>query len=233
MRNYFNNLYLKDSKTFYKELKKNLKANKKMFIITVNPESFMLAKKNVELEQIILDKNNTVVADGIGIIKGAKKLKLEVPHKIVGVEISEKLLEYGNQFHKTIFLLGATEEVNKMLVEKINNNYPKLKIVGSYHGYIPDKEEKIKEVLDNGADIVMVALGIPKQELLINSIYSKAKKGIFIGVGGSFDIISGSKKRAPKLFLKTNTEWLYRIVREPKRLSRFYQNNIKFLFKLK
>ena len=79
----------------------------------------------------------------------------------------------------------------------------------------------------------MVALGIPNQEKLIYKHLSKFKSGIFIGVGGSFDVISGSKKRAPKLFIKLNLEWLYRIVTEPKRLKRFYNNNIKFMLKVK
>ena len=71
--------------------------------------------------------------------------------------------------------------------------------------------------------------------MLINQTQNKnkAKKGIFIGVGGSFDVLSGTKKRAPKLFIKLNLEWLYRIITEPKRLKRFWNNNVKFLFKIK
>ena len=75
----------------------------------------------------------------------------------------------------------------------------------------------------------MVALGIPQQELLINKYFDKAKKGIFIGVGGSFDVYSETKKRAPKLFIKLNLEWLYRLLKEPGRIKRFYNNNIKFI----
>ena len=81
-------------------------------------------------------------------------------------------------------------------------------------------------------DIVLIALGIPLQEKLINKHINDFKKGIFIGVGGSFDVLSGSKKRAPKLFIKLNLEWLYRILREPKRISRFLKYNIKFIFKI-
>ena len=78
----------------------------------------------------------------------------------------------------------------------------------------------------------MVALGIPNQEKLIYKHLKEFKKGIFIGVGGSFDVISGSKKRAPKLFVKFNIEWLYRICKEPSRLKRFWNNNVKFIFKI-
>ena len=79
----------------------------------------------------------------------------------------------------------------------------------------------------------MVALGVPSQEKLIYKHLDEFKKGIFIGVGGSFDVLSGTKKRAPKLFIKTNTEWLYRIICEPKRLKRFWNNNVKFIIKVK
>ena len=82
-------------------------------------------------------------------------------------------------------------------------------------------------------DICLIAMGIPMQEKLINKYFKNAKKGIYIGVGGSFDVLSGIKKRAPKLFIKLNLEWLYRIIKEPRRLKRFWNNNIKFLFKIR
>ena len=79
-------------------------------------------------------------------------------------------------------------------------------------------------------DIIFVALGVPLQEQLIYKHMRRFKKGVFIGVGGSFDVLSGEKKRAPKFFVKHNLEWLYRITTEPKRLKRFWDNNVKFLF---
>ena len=75
----------------------------------------------------------------------------------------------------------------------------------------------------------MIALGIPLQEKLIYNHINDIKKGIMIGVGGSFDVLSGSKKRAPRIFIKFNLEWLYRIASEPKRLIRFIKHNIRFL----
>ena len=96
----------------------------------------------------------------------------------------------------------------------------------SYHDIV------FKEIIKLKPDVVMVALGIPNQEKLIYKHLKEFKKGIFIGVGGSFDVISGSKKRAPKLFVKLNIEWLYRICKEPSRLKRFWNNNVKFIFKI-
>lgn len=233
MIKYFEKIYKNSADNFNSLVKENIINNNKMFIVTANPETLMIAEKNPELKEIVLNNKNTIVPDGIGIIKACKKLKMKIPNKIPGIDIANYLLETANNYNKKIFLLGSTKEINDRLVEKIKIEYPKINIVGHYDGYINNKNEKIKEAIKNDADIIMVALGIPNQEILINSIYKQAKKGIFIGVGGSFDVISGYKKRAPKIFLKTNTEWLYRIIKEPKRIKRFYTNNIKFLFKLK
>ena len=110
---------------------------------------------------------------------------------------------------------------------------PKLKIVGATNGYVVDKDGVFKEISKLKPDIVLVALGIPLQEKLIYKHLGKFDKGIFVGVGGSFDVISGHKKRAPKIFIKLNLEWLYRILKEPKRIKRFYDSNIKFMFKVR
>ena len=88
------------------------------------------------------------------------------------------------------------------------------------------------EIADEQPDIVLVALGIPQQEILIYKNYERFEKGIFIGVGGSFDVLSGMKKRAPEFFVKCNLEWLYRIVKEPKRMKRFFVSNIKFIIEV-
>ena len=105
--------------------------------------------------------------------------------------------------------------------------------MGSKNGYVENKDDIFKEIVKKEPDIVMVALGVPFQEKLIYKHLDKFKKGIFVGVGGSFDVISGTKKRAPKIFIKLNLEWLYRIIKEPSRLKRFYESNIKFLLNIK
>ena len=115
----------------------------------------------------------------------------------------------------------------------IKEKYPNVNLVGTTNGYVKDKDKIMNDIKKLNPDVVMLALGVPVQEKLIYKHIKKYTKGIFIGVGGSFDVISGMKKRAPKIFIKTNTEWLYRIAKEPKRLKRFWNNNIKFLFKVK
>ena len=115
---------------------------------------------------------------------------------------------------------------------KIKTLYPNINIVGTYNGYDYNKDDVFKDIVKRQPDIVLVALGIPSQEKLIYKYLHKFNKGIFVGVGGSFDVLSGYKKRAPKIFIKLNLEWLYRLVCEPQRIKRFYNNNIKFIFKI-
>ena len=106
-------------------------------------------------------------------------------------------------------------------------------MVGTQDGYIEDKQAVMEDIKLKNPDVILVALGVPKQEKLIYDNLQDFKKGIFVGVGGSFDVISGSKKRAPKIFIKLNLEWLYRIAFSPSRWKRFYEGNIKYIFKLK
>lgn len=203
-----------------------------MFIVTANPETIMIAEKNSNLKNALLDKNTTIIPDGIGIVKGAKLLGYKVAETIPGVELCTQLLEYGNQLKKSIFLFGSKPEIISKLSVKIKQDYPNINICGTENGYIKDKQAVVEKISLLNPDIVLVALGIPEQELFIYNNLNKFNKGIFIGVGGSFDVLSGAKKRAPVFFRKLHIEWLYRILKEPKRLKRFFCNNIKYLFKI-
>lgn len=231
MKKYFEQLYSKSSKEFYKYLEKNLIDNKKTFIVTANPETFMKAKNDEELHNMLIDEDVIKVPDGIAIVKVANWLGYKIKERITGVDIAVKLLEFGNKQKKSIYLFGAKEEVIIALKEKLSIVYPNLEIIGSQNGYVKDKDKAFKEIIKKKPDIVLVALGIPAQEKLIYKYLDKFDKGVFVGVGGSFDVISGTKKRAPKIFIKLNLEWFYRIACEPKRIKRFYDSNVKFIFK--
>lgn len=233
MKRFFEKLYKGSREKFLSMVFDNLNNEKRMFIVTANPEAFMFGAENEEIAELLLNEKTTVVADGIGIVKGGKKIGVEIEERIPGVDIAEKLFEYGNELEKTIFLLGAKLEVIEALKKVLAEKYPKLKIVGAVDGYVEDKDGIFEEIKAISPDICLVALGIPAQELLIYKHLDAFNKGIFVGVGGSFDVLSGTKQRAPQFFINHNIEWLYRILKEPNRIKRFYDGNIKFLFKLK
>lgn len=233
MREYLELIYNNDKASFYQELEKYLKKKTPKFIITANPETLISCEKDKELESIILEEKNIIVPDGISIVKACQKIGIDTKERITGIEISEHLLNLANEKKYSLYLFGAKKEVLDELIKKIKKEYPNIILLGYQNGYVENKEEVMEKIVNMNPDICLVAMGIPMQEKLIKKYFKKAKKGIYIGVGGSFDVLSGTKKRAPKLFIKLNLEWLYRILKEPKRLKRFWNNNVKFLFKVK
>lgn len=233
MRKLFDKLYKKSAQSFYEILSDNLKNNKKTFVVTANPETFMISEKNEDVRKMLLDKETIMVPDGIGVLKAGKKIGYNIEERITGIDIANELLKFGNEQKKSIYLFGSKQEVIDSMKKVIKEQYHNLKLVGTSNGYVKDKDKVFDEIVKLEPDIVLVALGIPLQEMLIYKHLDRFKKGIFVGVGGSFDVMSGIKKRAPKIFIKLNLEWLYRIMKEPKRLKRFYDSNVKFLFRIK
>ena len=233
MRKLFDKLYKKSAQSFYEILSDNLKNNKKTFVVTANPETFMISEKNEDVRKMLLDKETVMVPDGIGVLKAGKKIGYNIEERITGIDIANELLKFGNEQKKSIYLFGSKQEVIDSMKIVIKEQYPNLKLVGTSNGYVTDKDKVFDEIVKLEPDIVLVALGIPLQEMLIYKHLNRFKKGIFVGVGGSFDVMSGMKKRAPKIFIKLNLEWLYRIMEEPKRFKRFYDRNVKFLFRIK
>lgn len=232
MKEYLDKLYKKSEKEYFNYLKKILKNGDKKFIITANPETFMLIEKDEEIKKMFKDKTVSIVPDGIGLIKTCKILNVDIKERIAGIDIATKLLELGDRMSKKVYLFGSSKETIAAMKEKIEKEYINIELVGATNGYIKDKDKEMDKIAKVKPDIIMVALGIPAQEKLIYKYLEKFEKGIFIGVGGSFDVISGIKKRAPKIFIKLNCEWLYRLLKEPNRIKRFYNSNIKFLFQV-
>ncbi len=222
-------VYKMNKETFFRDLEMNLKDGQKKFIITANPEIMMKSRDNAVIYKMLNDNDNIVVADGIGVVKAIEMLKIGNVERIPGVEIVQQLFALANTYKKSICILGAKQEVLDALKQKINKLYPEIPLLHCINGYVDDKDQTIQSFAKMNADIVLVALGVPKQELLIYDHISDFHHGILIGIGGSLDVISGTKRRAPRFFIKCNLEWLYRICCEPKRLKRFYQSNIKFV----
>ena len=234
MINYIKKTYRGNKESFFKVLENNLINNNKMFIVTANPETFMKADSINEFDEALMKPDTTIVPDGIGVVKAANYIGInEINERITGVDISYKLLELANKYNKSIYLLGASKDVIELTVKNINKEYPKVNILGYSNGYVDDKDDVFKRIKNISPDIILVALGVPKQELLIAKHYDSFSKGIFVGVGGTFDVISGTKKRAPQIIQRLNIEWLYRIVGNKERIKRFYDSNVKFIFKLR
>lgn len=230
MKEYYAKIYKGTKKTFMQKLEKNIEEGAKLCVVTANPEILMTADRKKNMKRLLMSQEAVIVPDGIGVILGGQRLGYEFAERIPGVEICSGLMTYADQTKRKLFLFGAQPDILKKLVNKIQDEYPGITLCGYENGYVKDKDGVFEKIQCLEPDIVLVALGVPLQELLIYKHMRKMKKGIFIGVGGSFDVLSGQKKRAPEFFVKHNLEWLYRITTEPKRLKRFWDNNVKFLF---
>lgn len=233
IKDYLKRVYPGAMETFAQTVGEALDRGGKMFVVTANPEILMHAERETDLRAMLLDESVSICPDGVSVVKAMRSLGLPAAERITGVDLAERLLARAGETGKRVYLLGAKEEVVSALTEKLRRQYPAVTV--AYHnGYDGDKDRIFsEEIVPFAPDLVLAALGVPAQERLIYRHFSAFEKGVFMGVGGSFDVLSGSKKRAPALFVKTNTEWLYRIAREPRRLGRFWNNNVKFLRKVR
>lgn len=230
---YLKRVFPGTAEEFFEEAGQAMLRGDRLFVVTANPEILMHAEKDPVIRAMLLNEQNAVIPDGVSVVKAMRSQGLEAKERITGVDLAERLLQKAGESGKTVYLLGAKEEVVSTLAGKLAGKYPQM-TVRFHNGYDGDKDEIFEqEIVPFQPDLVLVALGVPAQELLISRHLDRFSKGVFVGVGGSFDVLSGLKQRAPAFFVKTNTEWLYRILREPSRLKRFWNNNVKFLFSVK
>ncbi|MEG0823759.1 MAG: WecB/TagA/CpsF family glycosyltransferase [Erysipelotrichaceae bacterium] len=233
MRKLFDKLFKKSETELFNELTSRMKEDKLTMIITANPESFMKSQSDEVISDAMLDERTIVTPDGEGIVKAAKMLSYELWGKIAGVDTVAYLLKELNEQHKSLYIYGSAQSVLDNFENVLKRDYPNIKIAGLKNGYDNDSEVVFKDMVEQSSDVVLVALGVPRQEKLIYEHLNDFNKGIFVGVGGSIDVLSGTKKRAPKLFIKLKLEWVYRLAKEPKRIKRFYDSNVKFIFNIK
>ncbi len=194
--------------------------NEKAFIVTANPEIVMYADEHPEYKSMI-QAADFVVPDGIGIVIASKILNTPIQERVAGFDLMIRLLELGNEKKWRIYLLGGKQETNKKAVANIASRYPKLQIAGSHHGFFDWTDETVtNEIKAANPDIVFAALGFPKQEKWIAQKLPYFSKGLFIGVGGSIDVLAGEVKRAPLFWRKLNLEWFYRLLKQPTRWKR-------------
>lgn len=232
MKKYLERIYGKSKNEYCSRLSSYLQNKERRFVITVNPEILMSAENDDTIDAMLTNGAVDLVPDGIAVVKACSDLGIPVTEKIAGVELAEWLIEELDRQGGSLYLFGASKEVVSALAEKVRSEYRSVRLLGFSDGYVKDKDGVFSEIVRLSPDVCMIALGVPMQEKLIYKHLTSAEKGIFIGVGGSFDVLSGAKKRAPDFFVRHRLEWLYRIAKEPKRIKRFYQSNVKFVLKI-
>ncbi len=199
---------------WYTHIKTILHDRGKAFLVTANPELVLRALREPSYEAI-LRQATFITPDGIGVTAANKRMGAPLTATLPGIETARELLRTADALKKRVFLLGGRPEVMKSLIHQLSIRFPNIRFVGTFHGF-GKTEEATRAIAEVQADLILVALGAPKQEEWIASVYDQVDHGIFIGVGGAFDVWSGHSKRAPKLFRRLKLEWLYRISTHPR-----------------
>lgn len=209
---------MKDSVFFAQQ--KILKSQQ-ISILAVNPEKIIVSRQDPFLLNALCE-TELLIPDGIGAVilarfKGAKGIS-----RVPGAELMPELCSMASKQGYPIFLFGGSEIVNKTLCSVLLESYPGIKIAGRRNGYIDESQHTklVDEINESGAKILFVALGSPKQEKFIIQYRDKLKVNVLQGVGGTFDVLTGNVKRAPRIWRKLYLEWLYRLLSQPSRIFR-------------
>ena len=191
---------------------------RKGILVAINAEKILHA---TDQTRSIINRN-IGYCDGIGAVMALKKRGYKDVAKIPGCELWLKIIASLYKDGKTFYLVGGKQEVIEQTVAKLKEEFKGINIVAYRNGYIKTDEERaalIADVAEKKPDVVFVAMGSPKQELLMEEI-SQRHPAIYQGLGGSFDVYTGNVKRAPKWWVDHNLEWAYRLVKEPSRIKR-------------
>ncbi|ETY75179.1 WecB/TagA/CpsF family glycosyltransferase [Lactiplantibacillus fabifermentans] len=203
---------------FVAQLKQDILAHHNRFVVTANPEILMYAREHPDYQQV-LKQADYITPDGIGVIQGAQILGTPLPERITGYDTLLDLLQWGHEQRQRVFFLGAKPEVLKQVVATVKTQYPNLVIAGALDGYYDDEATVVDQISAAKPDMIFIATGFPKQEFFIAK-YRHRVDGLWMGVGGSFDVLAGAVKRAPKFWQDHHIEWLYRLIKEPSRFKR-------------
>lgn len=189
-------------------------------IVTINPEMISTAHSKPDFADVI-NNAELVVPDGIGVEIGLKILGHKV-RRIAGIELGKALIIKFSKEGKSIAMVGAKPKVVDLAVKNLKSEIQDLNVVYSHDGYFDNSEPILAELEATAPDLVLVALGSPKQEFFISELKKRLPNTTMIGLGGSFDVWAGVVSRAPKIYQKLGLEWLYRTVKEPKRFKRIF-----------
>jgi len=216
----------------------NVSLSEATSLVTAHLESgeglFSVFTPNSEIVQLCIEHNefyslinsaSLIIPDGIGVVKASRILRTPLKGKVAGVELGEAVLAHAAKSGIGVFFLGAKPGVALEAAQAMALKYPGLTVCGTHDGYFKKSGEEndavIAEIVASGAEVLFVCLGVPAQEKWIGE--NRDRLGgikVALALGGSLDVYSGNVKRAPKLFIRLGLEWLYRLLKEPKRIGR-------------
>ncbi len=196
-------------------------------IVTPNSEIIMAASKDEQMANLLREAE-LMIPDGIGLVYASRILGKPLPERVTGIDFADAALSKLAKQGRSVYFLGSKPDggsgksVAAMAAEIKQAEHAGLTVAGVHHGYFQEADEPqiVEEINRSGAELLLVALGSPKQELFIQRNRGRLNVKVAIGVGGSLDVWAGTLKRAPEFFRKHGLEWLYRLIQEPKRYKR-------------
>ena len=216
------------------KIDQSISQKKQLKHVVVNVAKLVYARQNSFLKSSIL-KSDIVNIDGFGIIFGLRLFGYHGIGRVTGIDLFFRLISLASKKGYPIFLLGAKDEVLDLTKKNLLKNYPNLNISGSNNGYFTKNEEEsiVQKINKSKAKILFVAISSPKKELFLEKWKSHLNANLLMGVGGTFDIVSGKKNRAPLWMQNIGLEWFYRMMQEPRRMTkRYIYTNIFYMILL-
>lgn len=208
-----------------------IRAGKPRHVLVTNANKFWLMRHDPALITIANRADLIVTERAMAVC--CRILGKPLKGDVAGVALAKALLPHCESHGHSIYFLGATNEVQRVLLERVRRDFPRLKIAGSHHGYFLDDKSDfvLQDILRKKPDVLLVALGSPTQEYWIRESIDGGKMNVpvSLGVGGSFDVIAGLKKDAPQWIRNSGLEWLFRFVQQPKHLWKRYAQTVPFL----
>jgi len=199
--------------------KQILAGNRAAYVVTPNAEIVYEAMHDEGLCSL-LNGADLVLPDGAGVVLASKILKKPLKQKVAGVDFADNLLGILAQTGGSVYLLGSKPGVAELAAEKMLAKHPGLTIAGMADGYFKDEGPVIEKINAVQPDVLFVCLGAPKQEKFMVAHREELQVKLMAGLGGSLDSFAGTVKRAPKWMINLSLEWLYRLIKEPKRFKR-------------
>ncbi len=206
--------------------------NKQIHHCVINAGKVVKMQNNKKLQESVIS-SDLINADGMSIVWAARLMGLEIKERVAGIDLMDNLVELAHKKNYNCFFLGAREQVIKKIVDHYSDKYSNQVIAGYRNGYFDIEEEKIiiDQIIKSRPNFLFVAITSPKKEIFLNKYKAQLKSvNLIMGVGGSFDVISGEVKRAPLFMQKIGLEWFFRFIQEPVRMwKRYLIGNFKFI----
>ena len=198
----------------------------------VNAAKIVGADRDEHLKRVLLEAD-LVTADGMSVVWASRLFGRALKERVTGIDLFERLVEYAAHRGLSLYLLGARDESVRQTVELFAIRYPNLRVAGYRNGYFAESDSRAvaDAIKASSADLLFVAMGSPAQEYWIASNLERTGVRFALGVGGSFDHVSGRVARAPRWMQRLGLEWLHRLIREPRRLwKRYLVGNLRFMW---